>query len=112
MNLREAGSAHGFPRLHCLTDQTLLWQRRLRVRFLVNFSFSASMNIPHARRSGTKSLIRPQFIASSKMAKMELKMERSPNGRLGAVATPSPEKYCKDTYFRSKYAKLLGRALL
>src|SRR5690349_24080935 len=35
----------GLPKLHCLTDQTLPGQRRLRVRFRVNFFFSASMNI-------------------------------------------------------------------
>lgn len=44
-NRWEAWSARRFPRLHCLTDQTLRWQRRLRVRFFVNFSFSASMNV-------------------------------------------------------------------
>ena len=43
--LRETWSARGLPRLHCLTDQTLQWQRRLRVRFFVNFYFSALMNI-------------------------------------------------------------------
>ena len=31
-NRWETGSAHGLPRLHCLTDQTLRWQRRLKVR--------------------------------------------------------------------------------
>ena len=45
MNLRETWSARGFPRLHCLTDQSLRWQRRLKVRFFVNFYFSASMDI-------------------------------------------------------------------
>ncbi len=41
-------------RLHCLTDQTLQWQRRLKVRLFVNFSFSASMNHCHNRAQATE----------------------------------------------------------
>ena len=47
--------ARGLPRLHCLTDQTLRWQRRLRVRFFVNFHFSALMNVrTHGVQAGEK----------------------------------------------------------
>src|SRR5437899_8386828 len=58
----------GLSELHCLTDQTLLWQRRLRVRFLVNFSFSASMNIRTHGVQAVKSLILWRAVASPNWA--------------------------------------------
>ena len=39
MNLRGDWVSAGLTELHCLTDQTLLWQRRLMVRLSVNFAF-------------------------------------------------------------------------
>ena len=48
----------GLSELHCLTDQTLQWQRRLKVRFCVNFFFSASANI-RTRGVQAEKIIRP-----------------------------------------------------
>ena len=45
MNCGRLGRLMAFQYSGCLTDQTLRWQRRLRVRLFVNSYFSASMNI-------------------------------------------------------------------
>lgn len=54
--LRETWSGRERPKkLHCLTDQTLRWQRRLEVRFFVYFRFSALANI---RTRGVQARVR------------------------------------------------------
>src|SRR3954469_19810240 len=45
MNCGRQGCLMAFQDSSCLTDQTLRWQRRLRVRLFVNSYFSASINI-------------------------------------------------------------------
>ena len=82
-NLWEAWSARGLPRLHCLTDQTLRWQRRLRVRFFVNFYFSALMDVrTHGVQAGQNIAIPPRD-ASGKAGNFTPAARRPSPGRLG-----------------------------
>src|SRR6266567_5157738 len=71
----ETWSALGLPRLHCLTDQTLRWQRRLRIRFRVNCFFSAPMN---SRKRGV------QASSNIGFATVDARQKTNKNGQLGA----------------------------
>ncbi len=83
--------------LHCLTDQALQWQRRLRVRFFVNCSFSASIDIrTHGVQASEKissskreaSKINPQIVVRARLLHLPAhrRLDRCPKD----VPSPHP----------------------